>query len=96
VSIVIFDSRAPAGEAQAVWVSAAAYEGLADPDLARGVAVFSRASLAGGAPEWRAGEVLTPALHRLYRATASEHWVLDPAGHLVHGRALDHRTPVTV
>jgi choline dehydrogenase-like flavoprotein len=37
-----------------------------------------------------------PALHRLYRATASKHWVLDPAGHPIHGRTVDHRTPVTI
>jgi hypothetical protein len=30
------------------------------------------------------------------RAAVSEHWVLDPAGHPVHGRRRDHRTPVAL
>jgi nitroimidazol reductase NimA-like FMN-containing flavoprotein (pyridoxamine 5'-phosphate oxidase superfamily) len=95
VSIVIFDSRAPIGTGQAVYVSALAQE-LAGADLDRGIAVFSRRSEAQGASEWEPEDVLPPALHRLYRATASGHWVLDPAGHPVHGRALNHRTAVQV
>jgi len=35
-------------------------------------------------------DVQAPALYRLYRATAQESWVLDPAGRP------DHRTPVNV
>ncbi len=95
VSVVIFDSRAPVGEGQAVYVSALAGE-VEDADLDRGMEIFSRASVAGGAPEWTREEVRPPALHRLYRASASEHWVLDPSGHPVHGRALDHRSPVSL
>ena len=34
-----------------------------------------------------------PAAHRLYRATATGHFVLDPAGH-PDGSAGDHRAPV--
>ena len=95
VSIVIFDSRARVGEGQAVYMSAIA-EGLTGVDLDRGIGIFSRASVAGGAREWKPEEVRPPALHRLYRATAEEYWVLDPAGHPVHGRAMDHRTRVTI
>jgi hypothetical protein len=77
VGIVIFDSRAPVGIAQAVYVSTTAEE-LTDADLDRGIGVFSRASAAGGAGEWGSEEVRPPAPYRLYRATAFEHWVLDP------------------
>jgi hypothetical protein len=59
-------------------------------DLERGIEIFSRSSVAHGALEWKAEDVVAPALYRLYRATVSEHYVLDPAGRP------DHRTPVTV
>ena len=95
VSVVIFDSRAPVGTAQAVYMSALAEE-LTGADLERAIDTFSRMSEAQGAHEGKPEHVLPPALHRLYRATATEHWVLDPAGHPVHGDALDHRTPVTI
>jgi Pyridoxamine 5'-phosphate oxidase len=77
LSIVIFDSRAPVGTGQAVYVSAVAEE-LAGEDLERGVGVFSRASVAGGLSAWGLEEVQAPAPYRLYRATANGHWVLDP------------------
>ena len=71
-------------------------EELTGVDLDRGIGIFSRRSQAQGASEWTRDDARRPALHRLYRTTASEHWVLDPAGHPVHGHALDHRTPMTV
>ena len=89
VAVVIFDSRAPVGTGQAVYVSAVAEE-LAGADLGRSIGVFSRASVAGGAGEWGPEDVRAPAPHRLYRATATEHWVLDPGG------STDRRTPVAV
>ncbi|MBA3263891.1 MAG: pyridoxamine 5'-phosphate oxidase family protein [Thermoleophilaceae bacterium] len=90
MSIVIFDSQAQVGQGQAVYMSALAEE-LAGLDLERGIEVFSRRSQAHGAREWNAAEVAEPALHRLYRATACEHSVLDPAS-----RGVDQRTPVTL
>ena len=45
VSIVVFDSTAPVGAGQAVYVSAAAGE-VEGEDLERGVGVYSRASVA--------------------------------------------------
>jgi Pyridoxamine 5'-phosphate oxidase len=89
VSVVIFDSRAPVGTGQAVYMTAVAEE-LKGAELDRGIEIFSQASVAGGAREWRPEDLRAPALYRLYRATASEHWVLDPAGHP------DRRTPVSV
>jgi uncharacterized protein YhbP (UPF0306 family) len=83
VSIVVFDSTAPVGAGQAVYVSAAAEE-LEGADLERGVGVYSRASVAGGSSEWRLEDVRAPAPYRLYRATATDHWALDPDDHPDH------------
>jgi Pyridoxamine 5'-phosphate oxidase len=93
VSIAIFDSRAPIGGGQAVYMSAVAEE-LSGADLERGIRVFAGASVAHGAGEWTLQDVRPPAFHRLYVATVSEHWILDPRDHPVHGRTGDHRTRV--
>jgi nitroimidazol reductase NimA-like FMN-containing flavoprotein (pyridoxamine 5'-phosphate oxidase superfamily) len=76
VGIVIFDSRAPIGTGQGVYVSAIAEE-LAGTELDRGIGVYSRRSQAHGAGRWTREDVTPPARHHLYRATASEHSVLD-------------------
>jgi hypothetical protein len=89
LSIVVFDSQVPIGTGQGVYMSAVAEE-LEGVDLDRGIDIFSRRSEEHGAREWTLEDVRPPALYRLYRATASEHWVLDPAGRP------DHRTAVTV
>jgi nitroimidazol reductase NimA-like FMN-containing flavoprotein (pyridoxamine 5'-phosphate oxidase superfamily) len=77
VAIVIFDSRVPVGDAEAVYIAAAAAQATR-AELAGGIDVFSRASLAQGLPEWTRADVVAPARHRLYRAVASEHFVLGP------------------
>ena len=88
VSIVVFDSQVPIGTGQGVYMSAVAEE-LEGDDLDRGIDVFSRRSEKhGGQREWKVEDVRPPALYRLYRATASEHSVLDPDA------SPDHRTPV--
>ena len=89
VSIVIFDSQVPIGGAQAVYMSAVAEE-LAGADLERGIEIFSGRSLEHGAAEWTPTDVRPPAPRRLYRATVSEHSMLDPAV-----RGVDRRTHVT-
>jgi hypothetical protein len=89
VSIVVFDSQAPVGTGQGVYMSAVAEE-LTGVDLDRGIDIFSRGSEGHGAREWTQKDVRTPAPYRLYRATVSEHWVLDPGSHP------NQRTPVTV
>ena len=83
VSIVVFDSTAPVGAGQAIYISAAAEE-LEGADLERGVGVYSRASVAGGSSEWRLEDVRAPAPYCLYRATTTDHWVLDPDDHPDH------------
>lgn len=89
ISIVIFDSQAVIGTGQGVYMSAIAEE-LTGADLERGIEIFSRSSLARAGREWKQEDVGESTLYRLYRATASEHWVRDPVGRP------DRRTPVTV
>jgi|SRR6266496_4867377 len=89
ISIVIFNSHAPIGTGQGVYMSAMA-EQLTGIDLDRGIEIFSRTSLGHGASQWTREDVQEPALYRLYRAGVLEHWILDPAGHP------DHRTSVTM
>jgi hypothetical protein len=73
VAIVIFDSHATGGW-NAVYLSATA-EQLEDVD--EGIEVFSRRSEEKGFGPWGRDRVVAPARHRLYRATALEHFVLD-------------------
>jgi Pyridoxamine 5'-phosphate oxidase len=87
LSIVVFDSRAPVGEGQGVYMSAVA-ELLTGADLGRGIEIFSRVSVSHGARGWTVEDVQSPAALRLYRARVSEHWVLDPE------RRPDQRTRV--
>jgi len=92
ISIVIFDSQVAVGTGQAVYMSAVAEE-LNSIDFDRGLDIYNgRFSNPAehGVRVIKSEDVRAPALYRLYRATASEHWVLDPAGRP------DHRTPVTV
>ena len=77
---------------------------LTGGELDRGIAIFSRRFQAIGARAWevvdhdggvgpaveRPTGTGAPAPLRLYRATASEHYVLDPAA------PVDTRTPVIV
>ncbi len=78
VSIVIFDSQVAVGSARAVYTSARAKE-LSGAELERDLAFFDTASQAHGLTRrWALADVQPPAPYRLYRATVSHHWVLDP------------------
>ena len=78
VSIVIFDSQVAVGDARAIYMSARAEE-LSGAELERDVALFEAASRAQGLTRsWALEDMLAPAPYRLYRATVSRHWVLDP------------------
>jgi nitroimidazol reductase NimA-like FMN-containing flavoprotein (pyridoxamine 5'-phosphate oxidase superfamily) len=78
VSIVIFDSQVAVGSALAVYMSARAEE-LSGAELEPDIAVFDTAGRAQGLPRrWTVEDVVAPAPYRLYRATVSQHWVLDP------------------
>jgi nitroimidazol reductase NimA-like FMN-containing flavoprotein (pyridoxamine 5'-phosphate oxidase superfamily) len=78
VSIVIFDSQVAVGSARAVYMSAEAEE-LSGADLDRDVAFLDTATQAQGLTRrWASEDMRPPAPYRLYRATVSRHWVLDP------------------
>ena len=86
VSIVIFDSQVRVGEGQAVYMSAVAEE-LIGIDFERGLDIYNgRFSNPAehGVSVIQSEDVQPPGLYRLYRAIASEHWVLDPAGRPDH------------
>jgi hypothetical protein len=89
ISIVVFDSRAPIGTGQGVYMSAVAEE-LTGVELERGIKIFSRTSLGHGGHEWKPEDVQDPTLYRLYRATVQDHWILDPTN------GPDHRISVNI
>jgi nitroimidazol reductase NimA-like FMN-containing flavoprotein (pyridoxamine 5'-phosphate oxidase superfamily) len=74
LAIVIFDSH-QAGGWKALYMAATAEE-LSDVD--DGIRIFSRHGEAQGLRAWTKEDVFPPARHRLYRATVSEHSLLDP------------------
>jgi pyridoxine/pyridoxamine 5'-phosphate oxidase len=85
VGIVIFDSHAP-GAGQAVYMLADAAE-VRGERVERGIAIFSSRAIAQGLPEWTAADVAVGARHRLYVATARQHFILNDR---------DERLPVSV
>jgi hypothetical protein len=80
ISIVLFDSRAPIGAGQGVYMEADA-AALTGADLEAGIEVYSQASVADGAGVWSMKDMITPAPYRLYKATARTHWILDRENH---------------
>jgi pyridoxine/pyridoxamine 5'-phosphate oxidase len=86
LAIVIFDSRQAPGTVEALYVNATAEQVLA-ADFDRGLEVFSNISRAQSLPPWSLEDVLPPARHRLYHATASEHFLLT---------STDERLPVAM
>ena len=85
LALVIFDSQAPIYTGQAVYMSAVADRPTGD-DFERGLAAFSDRSSKQGAGPMTVADVEGDASLRLYRATASEHFVLGEG---------DDRVPVT-
>jgi uncharacterized protein YhbP (UPF0306 family) len=78
VAIAIFDSRQAAGTGRGVYISATAAQ-LPESELDRGLTVFSRVSELKGDVAWDRSDVRPPAKHRLYHATAVQHFVLSRA-----------------
>jgi hypothetical protein len=93
VGIAIFDSTVPIGTGQAVYAEAVA-ACLSGAEIERGIALFSQRSLAHGGRAWSVADVEAPDGLRLYRATATGHWILDQADDPAGGRAGDHRIAV--
>jgi pyridoxamine 5'-phosphate oxidase-like protein len=88
VSIVIFDSQVPVYQGRAVYLKAVGAE-LSAAELDVGIDVYNGPAASRGISRLVREDVEGPAPHRLYRATVSEHYTLDPAGH-------DLRVPVSV
>ena len=95
VAIAIFDSSAVPGTAEAVYMSGRAEE-LTGDELERGIELFDRISRKSIAREWGLSDVQPPSLFRLYRATASEHFVLIRGRDPERGSGVDRREPVTL
>jgi nitroimidazol reductase NimA-like FMN-containing flavoprotein (pyridoxamine 5'-phosphate oxidase superfamily) len=87
VSVVVFDSAQVPLQVQAVYMSASAAEVT---DVEDGIAVFSRVSVRKGIGAWDASRVSGDARLRLYRATVTAHYILDPDS------AVDERLQVTL
>ena len=73
VAIVIYDSHRP-GSWSALYMAAVARE---LEDVHEALEAFNRRSEAQGERAWSYAEVVAPAEFRLYRATATEQFVLD-------------------
>jgi len=84
LAISIYDSRQPPNTGDGIYVSATALQ-VPESELGAGVAVYSAAERQAGISPLKHSDVLPPAKHRLFRATATELFVLD---------SHDTRTPV--
>lgn len=85
-AISIFDSHQPPYSGQGVYISAVG-ETVPESEIDAGLEVYSGVSRQRGLPEWDRSKVMSPAKHRLYRATATELFVLD---------SHDERLPVSL
>ena len=96
VSLVVFDSTVEPYHGRAVYAVGQARE-VSGSDLDRALAAYPRRDGRGATPVTR-DDVTAPAPYRLYRATASDMWVLCPREPRqpcpLHGLAKDHRTRV--
>ncbi|PTM99471.1 pyridoxamine 5'-phosphate oxidase family protein [Streptomyces sp. VMFN-G11Ma] len=87
VGICVFDSSAPIGTGQGVYMSAVAEEVEAQDAAERALEVFSRRSLQHGGRVWTLDDVRGDTGIRLYRAVAEDHSILAKDGRP------DHRIP---
>jgi nitroimidazol reductase NimA-like FMN-containing flavoprotein (pyridoxamine 5'-phosphate oxidase superfamily) len=94
-AIAIYDSSGTPGTVEAVYMSGRAEE-LGGDELERGVDVFDRISRKKIARGWGLRDVQPPSLFRLYRATASEHFVLIRGRDPERGTGVDRREPVSL
>jgi nitroimidazol reductase NimA-like FMN-containing flavoprotein (pyridoxamine 5'-phosphate oxidase superfamily) len=85
LAIVVFDTTAPIGTGQGVYMKAVAEE-VAGPEIDRAIAVFSDRSQEHGGRPWTREDVEPPSHLRLYRASVSAHSLLE--------RDSSERTPV--
>ncbi len=96
VGIVVFDSTVAPYHGRAVYAVGEARE-LSGDDIDRALTVYPRPGGAG-VTTFTADDVTGAAPYRLYRATATDLWVLCPREPRepcpLHGLATDHRTRV--
>lgn len=76
VGVVIFDSTTPISTGQGLYAEALAQE-VPEPELDESVERFSASAVARGGRAFTRDDVVAPARHRLYKATASNMWLLD-------------------
>jgi Pyridoxamine 5'-phosphate oxidase len=76
VGIAIFDSRQPPGTGKGFYMAARAEELTGHPDFDRALEAFSRRGVEQGGKAFTRDDVQPPARLRLYRALASEQFVL--------------------
>jgi hypothetical protein len=76
VAVVVFDSSLAPFEGLAVYASAVA-ELVPEADLDGAVAVYTEVSQRQGLRRWTGADLRPPSRLRLYRATATEHWLLN-------------------
>jgi hypothetical protein len=93
VSIVVFDSQVVIGGAEAVYMQGRAEEVAEPTDEECGIAFRPRFE---GVKAFRPDELRAPAELRLFRATATQHWVLVRGDDPVWGRGTDSRIAVTL
>ena len=95
VAIAIFDSSVPVGGAQAVYMKGMAGE-VTGAELEQGLEVFDRVSRQDIGRAFGLDDVQGTALFRLYRATASEHWVLIRGRDPERGSGVDRSERVSL
>jgi nitroimidazol reductase NimA-like FMN-containing flavoprotein (pyridoxamine 5'-phosphate oxidase superfamily) len=95
VAIAIYDSSGALGTVEAVYMSGRAKE-LSGDELERGIELFDRISQKDIARAWGLSDVQPPSLFRLYRATASGHFVLIRSRDPERGSGVDRRERVTL
>lgn len=76
IALVIFDSTVEPGTGMGVYVEAVA-EQVGEADHADALAVYNARSVARGIREWHESDVGGTAQFRLFRAWATQVWVLD-------------------
>ncbi|MER7419546.1 pyridoxamine 5'-phosphate oxidase family protein [Micromonospora peucetia] len=86
LSIVIFNSEVAPYQGRAVYLKAVGEE-LSGAELDAGIAIYNGPAVARGVSLLERRDVEGSAPHRLYRATVTQHYTLDPEGR-------DHRVPV--
>jgi hypothetical protein len=98
VSVVVFDSTVRPYHGRAVYVAGEAQQ-LAATDLDRGLEIYPGPDDRGASRLTRE-DVTAPSPYRLYRATATDVWVLCPREPKqpcpLHGIAQDHRASVAL